>query len=118
MSGTRAAVDHPLNSTNLLTSDATLTMGEICCTQVFLVFGRTGWIGGEVGRLLEEQGATWEYATARLEDRAGILADIQRVRDSTCRRNVHLKNREGSNLGLCASVSVNRLSTHVLSPSS
>ncbi len=47
--------------------------------QVFLVFGRTGWIGGEVGRLLDQQGACWEYATARLEDRAGILADIERV---------------------------------------
>jgi hypothetical protein len=43
------------------------------------VFGRTGWIGGEIGRLLDQQGAKWEYATARLEDRAGILADIERV---------------------------------------
>eukprot|EP00884_Botryococcus_braunii_P020578 jgi/Botrbrau1/7203/Bobra.0300s0029.1 len=47
---------------------------------VFLVFGRTGWIGGEVGRLLDQQGARWEYASARLEDRAGILADIERVK--------------------------------------
>jgi hypothetical protein len=47
--------------------------------QVFLVFGKTGWIGGEVGKLLTEQGAKWEFANARLEDRAGILADIERV---------------------------------------
>ena len=33
-----------------------------------------------MGQLLTEQGAKWEYGTARLEDRAGILADIERVR--------------------------------------
>ena len=47
--------------------------------QVFLVYGRTGWIGGLLGDLLKTQGATWEYGTARLEDRAAILADINRV---------------------------------------
>lgn len=47
--------------------------------QVFLVYGRTGWIGGLVGDLLKSQGAKWEYGTARLEDRAAILADIARV---------------------------------------
>ena len=46
---------------------------------VFLVYGRSGWIGGLVGDLLKASGATWEYGTARLEDRAGILADIERV---------------------------------------
>ncbi len=48
--------------------------------QVFLVFGRSGWIGGLVGELLTSQGAKFEFANARLEDRAGILADIERVR--------------------------------------
>jgi nucleoside-diphosphate-sugar epimerase len=47
---------------------------------VFLVFGRTGWIGGLVGDLLKQQGAKFEYATARLEDRAAVLADIERVK--------------------------------------
>ena len=47
--------------------------------QVFLVFGRSGWIGGLVGELLTQQGARFEFANARLEDRAGILADIERV---------------------------------------
>ncbi|KAL4537173.1 hypothetical protein Ndes2526B_g04915 [Nannochloris sp. 'desiccata'] len=52
---------------------------ESTTEQVFLVYGRTGWIGGLVGDLLKSQGAKWEYGTARLEDRAAILADIARV---------------------------------------
>lgn len=48
--------------------------------QVFLVYGKSGWIGGQVGALLEAAGAKWEWGTARLEDRAAVLADIERVR--------------------------------------
>jgi hypothetical protein len=51
--------------------------------QVFLIFGRSGWIGGLVGDYLKEKGAKFEYATARLEDRSSILADIERVRRSS-----------------------------------
>lgn len=46
----------------------------------FLVFGKTGWIGGLVGDMLKQQGVPFEYATARLEDRAAVIADIERVR--------------------------------------
>ena len=54
----------------------------LAVAQVFLVFGKSGWIGGLVGQLLKDQGIKYEYATARLEDRAGILADIERVRQN------------------------------------
>ena len=47
--------------------------------QVFLIFGRSGWIGGLVGELLKQQGAKFDYASARLEDRAAILKEIERV---------------------------------------
>ena len=47
--------------------------------QKFLVFGKSGWIGGLVGDLLKQQGVSFEYATARLEDRNGVLADVERV---------------------------------------
>ena len=47
--------------------------------QRFLVFGKSGWIGGLLGELLASQGANYVYADARLEDRAGVLADIERV---------------------------------------
>lgn len=44
----------------------------------FLIFGRSGWIGGLLGQHLADTNATYEYATARLEDRAAICADIDR----------------------------------------
>eukprot|EP00199_Chlamydomonas_sp_CCMP681_P002912 CAMPEP_0119105632 /NCGR_PEP_ID=MMETSP1180-20130426/3544_1 /TAXON_ID=3052 ORGANISM="Chlamydomonas cf sp, Strain CCMP681" /NCGR_SAMPLE_ID=MMETSP1180 /ASSEMBLY_ACC=CAM_ASM_000741 /LENGTH=308 /DNA_ID=CAMNT_0007090739 /DNA_START=13 /DNA_END=939 /DNA_ORIENTATION=- len=47
---------------------------------LFLVFGRSGWIGGLMGQLLKEQGAKFEYASARLEDRSSIIAEIDRVK--------------------------------------
>jgi hypothetical protein len=46
---------------------------------VFLIFGKSGWIGGQVGDLLKQQGAKFDYASCRLEDRASILAEIERV---------------------------------------
>jgi dTDP-4-dehydrorhamnose reductase len=46
---------------------------------IFLVYGRSGWIGGLLGDLLRQQGAAFEYGAARLEDRAQIIADIERV---------------------------------------
>lgn len=55
-------------------------MDSRCCPQVFLVFGKSGWIGGLIGGMLKERGLKFEYANARLEDRAGILADIERVK--------------------------------------
>lgn len=48
----------------------------------FLVYGRTGWIGGLLGSYLREQGIRFEYGNARLEDRKAIEADIRRVRFS------------------------------------
>lgn len=47
---------------------------------VFLIFGRTGWIGGLVGQYLKEQGAKFEYANCRLEDRAAVISEIERVK--------------------------------------
>ncbi|EEF31135.1 NAD dependent epimerase/dehydratase, putative [Ricinus communis] len=46
----------------------------------FLIYGRTGWIGGLLGKLCEKQGIPFEYGRGRLEDRSSILADIQNVR--------------------------------------
>ncbi|KAK9867293.1 hypothetical protein WJX84_002945 [Apatococcus fuscideae] len=47
---------------------------------VFLIFGKSGWIGGLIGDMLKQQGARFEYANARLEDRTGIIADFERVK--------------------------------------
>ncbi|CAM9697135.1 unnamed protein product [Ectocarpus fasciculatus] len=42
----------------------------------YLVFGRTGWIGGKLGELLTQQGKTFKYVESRSYDRAGIIAEI------------------------------------------
>lgn len=55
---------------------------------VFLLFGKSGWIGGLVGEELTKQGVRFEYATARLEDRSAIVADIDRVRCSSVLRGI------------------------------
>ena len=43
------------------------------------MFGKSGWIGGLVGQLLKERGLKFEYANARLEDRAEVVKDLERV---------------------------------------
>ena len=50
---------------------------------VFLVYGRTGWIGGKVGKLLTEQGHTWYYGSARLQDRRA-LAEVETSHPPRC----------------------------------
>ncbi|GFH08004.1 epimerase domain-containing protein [Haematococcus lacustris] len=71
-----------VNSSQLHNSETIVTMASngTAHEPVFLVFGRSGWIGGLLGELLKQQGARFEYATSRLEDRAGILAEIERVK--------------------------------------
>jgi len=54
--------------------------------QVFLVFSKSGWIGGLIGQLLKERGLKFEYANARLEDRSEVIADLERVRTFTAYR--------------------------------
>ncbi|OMO61469.1 NAD-dependent epimerase/dehydratase [Corchorus capsularis] len=46
----------------------------------FLIYGRTGWIGGLLGKICEKQGIPFEYGKGRLEQRAQLLADIQSVK--------------------------------------
>jgi hypothetical protein len=47
--------------------------------QVFLIYGRTGWIGGLVAEEMKRLGIKYEFGTSRLEDRSGILDDISRA---------------------------------------
>ncbi|XP_022962590.1 trifunctional UDP-glucose 4,6-dehydratase/UDP-4-keto-6-deoxy-D-glucose 3,5-epimerase/UDP-4-keto-L-rhamnose-reductase RHM3-like [Cucurbita moschata] len=46
----------------------------------FLIYGRTGWIGGLLGKLCKEKGIEFEYGNGRLEDRRSLIDDIRRVR--------------------------------------
>ncbi|XP_031123431.1 bifunctional dTDP-4-dehydrorhamnose 3,5-epimerase/dTDP-4-dehydrorhamnose reductase-like [Ipomoea triloba] len=45
----------------------------------FLIYGKTGMIGGMLGKLCEEKGIPFEYGKARLEDRSGLVSDMTRV---------------------------------------
>ncbi|TVU51787.1 hypothetical protein EJB05_03231 [Eragrostis curvula] len=42
----------------------------------FLIYGRTGWIGGVLGQLCTAQGIPFTYGTGRLQNRAQLEADI------------------------------------------
>jgi len=42
----------------------------------FLVFGRTGWLGGLLGELLTGRDITWAYATSRLENKQDVEEEI------------------------------------------
>lgn len=46
----------------------------------FLIYGRTGWIGGLLGKICEKQGIAYEYGSGRLEERSTLVADIQKVK--------------------------------------
>ncbi|XP_021274443.1 trifunctional UDP-glucose 4,6-dehydratase/UDP-4-keto-6-deoxy-D-glucose 3,5-epimerase/UDP-4-keto-L-rhamnose-reductase RHM1-like [Herrania umbratica] len=46
----------------------------------FLIYGRTGWIGGLLGKICEKEGIPFEYGKGRLEQRSQLLADIQTVK--------------------------------------
>ncbi|KAG8364831.1 hypothetical protein BUALT_Bualt18G0039500 [Buddleja alternifolia] len=46
----------------------------------FLIYGKTGWIGGLLGKLCDKQGIPYEYGKGRLEDRAKLVADILAVK--------------------------------------
>lgn len=44
------------------------------------MYGKTGWIGGLLGRELEARGEQFAWGSARMEDRVGIEGDIARER--------------------------------------
>ncbi|KAM7258772.1 hypothetical protein ACFE04_014513 [Oxalis oulophora] len=46
----------------------------------FLIYGRTGWIGGLLGKLCDSQSIPYSYGSGRLEDRASLLNDISDVK--------------------------------------
>ncbi|KAK9150775.1 hypothetical protein Syun_009084 [Stephania yunnanensis] len=46
----------------------------------FLIYGRTGWIGGLLGKICEKQGISFEYGKGRLQDKSQLLADIVAVK--------------------------------------
>jgi dTDP-4-dehydrorhamnose reductase len=78
----------------------------------FLIYGRTGWIGGLLGKLCAEQGIDYEYGAGRLENRAQIEEDIARVKPS------HVFNAAGvtgrPNVDWCESHKVDTIRANVV----
>jgi dTDP-4-dehydrorhamnose reductase len=73
----------PSHSTSSITADDKRL--SKCCEEdestraaTFLVYGRTGWIGGMLGRLLADSKNAYFYGAARLHDRRAIEEDIDR----------------------------------------
>ncbi|CAN6573854.1 unnamed protein product [Malus baccata var. baccata] len=46
----------------------------------FLIYGKTGWIGGLLGKICEKQGLPYEYGRGRLQERSQLMADILSVK--------------------------------------
>jgi len=78
----------------------------------FLIYGRTGWIGGLLGKLCEERGIEYEYGSGRLENRLSLEADITAVKPS------HVFNAAGvtgrPNVDWCESHKVETIRTNVV----
>ncbi|XP_050377229.1 bifunctional dTDP-4-dehydrorhamnose 3,5-epimerase/dTDP-4-dehydrorhamnose reductase [Argentina anserina] len=46
----------------------------------FLIYGKTGWIGGLLGKICQAQSISFEYGSGRLENRSSLEADLAAVK--------------------------------------
>ncbi|RYR55042.1 hypothetical protein S83_020605 [Arachis hypogaea] len=78
----------------------------------FLIYGKTGWIGGLLGKLCDEERIQWEYGKGRLEDKKSLMEDISRVKPT------HVLNAAGvtgrPNVDWCESHKVETIRTNVV----
>ncbi|PSS11458.1 Bifunctional dTDP-4-dehydrorhamnose 3,5-epimerase/dTDP-4-dehydrorhamnose reductase [Actinidia chinensis var. chinensis] len=78
----------------------------------FLIYGRTGWIGGLLGKLCESRGIDFVYGSGRLENRSSLEADIADVNPT------HVFNAAGvtgrPNVDWCESHKVETIRTNVV----
>lgn len=81
-------------------------------TEVYLLLGKNGWIGGKLIKLLQEQGKTYHLANSRLQDRAGLLAEIELYKPT------HILNAAGvtgrPNVDWCESHKAETITTNVV----
>ncbi|KAK4365302.1 hypothetical protein RND71_016660 [Anisodus tanguticus] len=78
----------------------------------FLIYGRTGWIGGLLGKLCEAQGIEYVYGSGRLENRSSLESDLDTVNPT------HVFNAAGvtgrPNVDWCESHKVETIRTNVV----
>ena len=94
-------------------ANATLAgKGPNISNATFLVYGKTGWIGGLLGQILAKTNHSFFYGSARLYDRHAIEEDIQRCKPS------HILNAAGitgrPNVDWCESHKREVVQTNVL----
>lgn len=78
----------------------------------FLIYGRTGWIGGLLGKLCEAQKIEYVYGSGRLENRSTLEADIASINPT------HVFNAAGvtgrPNVDWCETHKVETIRTNVV----
>ncbi|WCJ26139.1 Trifunctional UDP-glucose 4 6-dehydratase/UDP-4-keto-6-deoxy-D-glucose 3 5-epimerase/UDP-4-keto-L-rhamnose-reductase RHM1 [Euphorbia peplus] len=78
----------------------------------FLIYGRTGWIGGLLGKICESQGIEYTYGSGRLENRPSLENDIVTINPT------HVFNAAGvtgrPNVDWCESHKVETIRTNVV----
>jgi len=55
-------------------------LGKMTDSNVYLVFGKNGWIGGKMIELLTEKGRTFYLADSRTYDRESVIAEIEKYK--------------------------------------
>ncbi|XP_057958276.1 trifunctional UDP-glucose 4,6-dehydratase/UDP-4-keto-6-deoxy-D-glucose 3,5-epimerase/UDP-4-keto-L-rhamnose-reductase RHM3-like [Malania oleifera] len=88
------------------------TTNRSSSTLKFLIYGKSGWIGGLLGNLCRDDRIDFEYGRGRLEDRKSLAEDIARVRPT------HVFNAAGvtgrPNVDWCESHKVETIRTNVV----
>jgi UDP-glucose 4,6-dehydratase len=100
------------DSSDERTISKSLTQQESTRAAIFLIYGKTGWIGGMLGRLLAGTEHSYFYGAARLHDRKAIEEDIARCQPT------HILNAAGitgrPNVDWCESHKREVVQTNVL----
>ncbi len=75
------------NALYILTQCPSIFPSHLACipfysihSQKFLLYGKTGWIGGKLIKLLEEQGINFALGSVRLENRESLIKEIKDVK--------------------------------------
>jgi 3,5-epimerase/4-reductase len=57
-----------------------LKMSGPASTDIYLLFGKNGWIGGKLAAIFTEQGKTFYLADSRTESRDSVIAEIEKYK--------------------------------------
>ncbi len=104
-----------LNDSSHKVGNATLNVQENGSSKQqlkFLIYGRTGWIGGLLGKICQKQGILYEYGSGRLENQAQLEANIASAKPSHVFNAVGVTSRP--NVDWCESHKVETIRANVV----